>query len=69
MALRPETVRLLAPAMNEHMWRQPVVQRNLAALEALGIVREVTGKQRSRVFAYRDFLRILDDGTEVAAAL
>ncbi len=36
LALRPETVRLLAPAMNEHMWRQPVVQRNLAALEALG---------------------------------
>ncbi len=36
LALRPETVRLLAPAMNEHMWRQPVVQRNLAALEADG---------------------------------
>ncbi len=32
LALRPETVRLLAPAMNEHMWRQPVVQRNLRAL-------------------------------------
>lgn len=36
LALRPETIRLLAPAMNEHMWRQPVVQRNLAALEAAG---------------------------------
>jgi len=46
----------------------PTVNAALAALEALGIVREVTGKQRSRVFAYRDFLRILDDGTEVAAA-
>lgn len=36
LALRPETIRLLAPAMNEHMWRQPVVRRNLAALEADG---------------------------------
>ncbi len=36
LALRPETSRLLAPAMNEHMWRQPIVQRNLSALEAAG---------------------------------
>ena len=36
LALRPETVRLFAPAMNANMWRQPVVQRHVEALEALG---------------------------------
>lgn len=36
LALRPETIRLFAPAMHVNMWRQPVVQRNAAALEAAG---------------------------------
>lgn len=44
----------------------PTVNTALAALETLGIVKEVTGKRRGRVFAYTDFLKILDDGTEVA---
>jgi phosphopantothenoylcysteine decarboxylase/phosphopantothenate--cysteine ligase len=36
LALRPGCLRLFAPAMNEHMWAQPVVQENVRRLEALG---------------------------------
>ncbi len=43
----------------------PTVNTAIAGLEALGIVREITGKQRGRVFAYDAFLQILDEGTSV----
>lgn len=45
----------------------PTVNKAFGALESLGIVREVTGKQRGRVFAYGAFLDILDEGTDVSA--
>ncbi|NMG55427.1 winged helix-turn-helix transcriptional regulator [Aromatoleum aromaticum] len=44
----------------------PTVNSALAGLEALGIVCEITGKQRGRVFAYDAFLQILDEGTSSA---
>jgi len=34
------------------------------ALTELGIVREVTGRQRNRIFAYQQYLAILNEGTE-----
>lgn len=43
----------------------PTVNKALEALEKQGIVREITGKRRGRVFAYSEFLRILESGTEV----
>lgn len=45
----------------------PTVNKAFEALEGLGIVREVTGKRRGRVFAYGAFLDILDAGTDIAA--
>ncbi|AQV99443.1 cell filamentation protein Fic (plasmid) [Cupriavidus necator] len=45
----------------------PTVNKAFEALENLEIVKEITGKQRGRVFAYTEFLRILDSGTEVQA--
>lgn len=44
----------------------PTVNNALAGLEKLQLVREVTGKQRGRVYAYQAFLRIIDEGTNVA---
>ena len=41
----------------------PTVNTALADLERLGIVVEVTGKKRGRVFAYRGYLAILSEGT------
>jgi Fic family protein len=40
----------------------PTVNSVLQVLETLGIVREITGKQRSRVYCYQEFMDILDDG-------
>ncbi|WP_338262645.1 Fic family protein [Corallococcus caeni] len=41
----------------------PTVNAALADLEHLGIVQEVTGRKRGRVFAYRGYLAILNEGT------
>jgi predicted transcriptional regulator len=42
----------------------PTVARAVQALERLGVVREVTGRKRERVFAYARYLAILNEGTE-----
>ncbi|QIN77513.1 helix-turn-helix domain-containing protein [Rubrobacter marinus] len=42
----------------------PTVSRAVDALENLGIVREITGRKRERVFAYARYLAILNEGTE-----
>jgi Fic family protein len=36
-------------------------------LEHLGIVREVTGRSRNKIFVYRNYLALLDEGTRMAA--
>lgn len=41
----------------------PTVNAALAELERLGVVEEVTGRKRDRVFAYRDYIKILNEGT------
>ncbi len=43
---------------------EPTVRSSLAHLEKLGIVQEMTGGQRNRMFMYNKYLRILDEGTE-----
>jgi Fic family protein len=45
----------------------PTVNKAFEALEPVGIVREITGKQRRRVFGYENFLAILDEGTGLPA--
>ncbi len=42
----------------------PTVNRALSRLEEMGIVEEVTGRERDRLFLYRGQLEILDRGTE-----
>jgi Fic family protein len=41
----------------------PTVNAALVDLERLDIVKEVTGRKRGRVFAYRGYLEILNEGT------
>jgi Fic family protein len=43
---------------------QPTIQKSLDHLVKLGIVREVTGKRRRRIYEYTSYLKILDEGTE-----
>lgn len=42
----------------------PTVNAALADLARMGIVDEVTGRRRGRVFSYRDYVAILNEGTE-----
>ena len=46
----------------------PTVTAVMKALEAQGIVRELTGKRRGRVYAYQRYLQLLDEGTVAGAA-
>jgi Fic family protein len=41
----------------------PAVHKVLHALEALGMIREVTGRQRNRVYSYSAYLAVLAEGT------
>lgn len=43
---------------------QPTVTSGIAHLQALGIVRETTGRQRGKVFVYGAFLDLLSEGTD-----
>jgi len=53
------------PALTEQTGASyPTVARAVEALENLGIVREITGRKRERVFAYVRYLDILNEGTE-----
>lgn len=56
-----------AQALRQTGLSAPTVNKAFEALAGLGIVREVTGKRRGRVFAYGAFLDILDAGTDIAA--
>ncbi|MCY4309505.1 MAG: Fic family protein [Rhodobacteraceae bacterium] len=42
----------------------PTVLRSLRTLEAIGIVREITGKERNKIFVYDHYINILSQGTE-----
>lgn len=42
----------------------PTVLRSLKTLEAIGITREITGKDRHKVFVYDHFIALLSKGTE-----
>jgi Fic family protein len=57
---------LVAPvvAQRELKMSYPAINKAMANLEKLGLVRERTGKQTYRVFAYEPYLKILNEGTE-----
>lgn len=42
----------------------PTILRALSKLEDLDIIKEVTGKDRNKIFVYRNYLDILNSGTE-----
>lgn len=43
---------------------ETAVNKTLARMEEMGIVRELTGQQRYRIFGYDEYLNILAEGTE-----
>lgn len=42
----------------------PTINKALAVLQEIGIVREETGRRRNRIFSYAPYVRILSEGTE-----
>jgi Fic family protein len=44
------------------------INKCLDHLEHLGIVRELTGKKRNRIFSYTGYVEIMNPGTELPAA-
>jgi len=50
-------VRALTSEMTE-----PTVYRSISELERIGILEEITGRDRSRIYAYADYLGILNEG-------
>jgi Fic family protein len=40
------------------------VNKSLAHLQRLGVVRELTGRKRDRLFSYEQYVKMLDEGTE-----
>jgi Fic family protein len=69
-ALRIHDLLQQTPYLNANMLVErtglsaPTVNATLADLERLGIVEEVTGRRRGRVFGYRRYLAILNEGTD-----
>ena len=43
---------------------EPTVAKALAHLTKLAILAEITGRQRGKVYVYREYLALLDEGTE-----
>lgn len=54
----------VAGASQELSLSVPTVQKAIDHLRDLGIVRETTGKQRRRLYAYVSYMRILDEGSD-----
>lgn len=42
----------------------PTVTASVEHLQKLGVLREITGKQRRRLFVYEAYMKILNEGTE-----
>lgn len=43
---------------------KPAISRGLDAMQGLGVIREITGKQRYKIFAYQPYLDILSEGAQ-----
>jgi len=42
----------------------PTANKTLGKMQQLGFVKEITGKQRHRVFSYAPYLKILQEGMD-----
>lgn len=63
--LRQRAITSIARAAHELGMTYPTVAQAIAHLESLGLVRELTGKKRARLFEYHPYLDLLREGTEI----
>jgi Fic family protein len=62
--LQREPIIGILPASRALKVTHPTVMKAIRNLQNLGIVKEVTGKRRGRLFAYTRYMDILNRGTE-----
>lgn len=63
-ALPKQPIITAAGVMRRLRTSKPTAAKAIAALEAAKILRETTGKQRDRVYAYQGYLRLLTGDKE-----
>ncbi len=63
-ALRARPLSSIGSLVDRTAAAYPTVARAVEALESMGIVREVTGRKRERVFGYSRYLDILNEGAD-----
>lgn len=62
--LRRHPIMTIPNAADQLNLTPPTIRSAVESLEALNIVREITGKQRDRIYLYDQYVKILDEGTE-----
>lgn len=62
--LQRQPIISIVPVSKKLKVTHPTVMKAIANLEKLGIVREVSGRRRGRLFAYTRYMSILNQGTE-----
>lgn len=67
-ALRERPVSRASSLAERSGLTQPTVNSALKGLNDLGIIKEITGKKRDRLFSYGEYIRILSEGTEPLAS-
>jgi Fic family protein len=67
--LQRQPILSIKDAVKELSLSEPTIGASMAQLQKMGIVREVTGKDRHRVFIYDQYMRILDEGTEIVRSV
>ena len=63
-ALQRTPITTIARLAKKSQLTLPTVAKALTVLVDLGVVREVTGKERHRVYSYDQYMAILSEGTE-----
>lgn len=63
--LQQQPVTTVPRLVAKHGMSAPTANSALRLLVELGVARELTGYQRNRVFAYHEYLRTLNEGTEL----
>ncbi len=64
-SLQTRPLTILASLAEETHLSMPTVTKAVQALEKEGIVREVTGRRRGRVYSYHEYMDIMNEGTSL----
>ncbi|MBS0235859.1 MAG: DeoR family transcriptional regulator [Proteobacteria bacterium] len=62
--IKQSPVVMTIPLANQLGMSPPTVRKALESMVTLGILEEISGKNRDKVYMYRKYLDILEEGTE-----